>query len=456
MEKQNKGQVEVGQTVEIRNLQISDPQVVAAVAAAKAEDRDLVEYITRSVEIGVKALQLTGVTLGIDQLADGVANAQQAMSNVTKSTAEDLKKHLKDITSKESPFAKAIEEYLVKFEEQLTELTGGEESPIREGIQKELNALSKNMLDGFTRMASSQRDDIAKLLDVDNAQSPLRILSTKLVNVSESVELIKSKLDEKRGAEIEFEKSTRKGLPYETAAIDAISEIAVKSEDEPLATGGTPGRGKAKKGDAVIGLREGLVPKAKLVVEAKNMSSMKTDAAKRKYWLGQAEGARRNRGAIGFLGLCKNLEDMPGKRRLIALDQLGQNLVLAYDPDKDQDEFLALVYQVVKMHCLSALSNGVDINPVALNARVQNSLDLLEKFSEIEDSALAINKEVGKVRLVAETIKDGLTEHLKSIRREVSGSVTQITIQPVDPFALEAADDLEDEVIEEESEVESK
>jgi hypothetical protein len=435
------GQIKVGQSVEIQNLVISDPQVVAAVAAAKAENRDLVEYLTSAVELGVKALQITGVSLGVDQLADAFTSAKDSINTVAKSTTDDLKKYLKEITSKESPFAKVVEESLTNFESGLAELTGGEDSPIREGIKRELDGLSRSVLDGFSRMAKNQKEDLAKLLDIESPQSPLRLLSNHMRNIGDAVEVIKSKMDQEVGAQLEMQKSTRKGLPYEKAAIDAVSEIANRSNDEPLATGGTPGRGAAKKGDGVIGLREGLTVKAKLVVEAKNMSSMKTDGARRRYWLNQAEGARRNRGAVGFLGLCKNIEDMPGKRRIIALDQLGQNLVLAYDPDRDEDEFLALVYQVVKMHCLSALSNGRDINPVALNAYVQNSLDMLEKFNDIEDSVGKIKTQADNIRSVSEAIKDALTTHLKSIRREVSGSVEQITLEPADPFELESLDE---------------
>lgn len=430
------GQIKIGQTVEITKMEISNPQVVATIKAAQADGRNLVEYLTNAIEIGVKALQVTGVTLGIDQLADGIANAESAMTVASKHLAEDLKKHLKEITGTDGTLVKSIEEQLQEFATELEKLTGGENSPIREGINNQLNALSKNLLDGFNRVASTQRDDMAKLLDIENSQSPLRLLAGNLKQVGDAVAAIQSKLDENKGAAIEAVKGTAKGGDYEVVAIEAVAEIARHSKDEPLATGNTPGKGTSKKGDGVIRLKEGLSVKANLVVEAKDVSSKKTDLAKLRYWQGQAEAARKNRNAIGFLGLCKNLEDMPGKQRIIALDKLGQNLVLAFDPDKNEEEFLALVYQVVKMHCLSMVSNGVEVNPAAMAAYVQESFNQLNKIDEIETSVRRIRKEANSISSISEEIRDALTQHLNSIRRELQGSVQQLTLETDNIVAL--------------------
>jgi hypothetical protein len=159
------------------------------------------------------------------------------------------------------------------------------------------------------------------------------------------------------------------------------------------------------------------------------MSSKKTDIARLKYWNDQAEGARKTRGAIGFLGLCKNLSDMPGGQRIIALDKQGQNLVLAYDPDNNEDEMLALVYQVVKMHCLSVVSNGVEINPAAMNSYVESSLAILERFETITGAAGKIKTQADSILSNTESIKDDLSTHLRSMRREIAGVVQQITLE---------------------------
>jgi hypothetical protein len=428
--------VVVGSQVALQSVVISEPTIVAAFKAAEADSRDLVEYAKGALEIGVKALQVTGVSLGIEQLSDGITGAQLAMSSAAKKLSEDLTARMEAVAGEDGALSKSLSLSIAQFAKQLEELTGGEKSPIREGIKAQLETLSKGLLEGFSRVALTQREETARLLDIESPQSPLRLLASNLKGLSDSVTDLHTKLDQSKGAELESKVGTRKGGTYEKDAIDSVAQIARMSQDEPLATGGSTERGTSKKGDGVVRLREGLVVKANLVVEAKNMSSKKTDVAKLRYWNEQAEAARKNRGAIGFLGLCKNLEDMPGGQRLIALDKMGQNLVVAYDPDKGEEEFLALVYQVVKMHCLSTVSTGIEINPVALQSYVQSGLEKLKKFAKITDHVKSIKDDSQKILDVAEDIKDDLTEYLRAINREISGGVRQISLEPIVPLEL--------------------
>ena len=270
MSKTNNGTIKVGSTVVIESLELSDAQVVATIKAAEAENRNLVEYITTSVEIGVKALQLTGVNLGIEQLADGISDAEKAMIKASKDLAENLGEKLTAIAGEQGTLTTGIAERLQNFADQLETITGGENSPIREGMKVQLADLSKVLLDNINRVSTNQKDDIAKLLDIQNPQSPLRLMSVNLSQLGESVTRIQTTLDEAKGRAIESVKGTRKGTTYETKAIEAVAEIARASSDEPLATGGTPGKGTSKKGDGVVRLREGLTVKANFVEKFKN------------------------------------------------------------------------------------------------------------------------------------------------------------------------------------------
>jgi hypothetical protein len=449
MNSNSKGSVIVGSKVELESISIEDPTVVAAYKAAQEDNRDLVEYTRGAIEIGVKALQVTGVSLGIEQLSDGIANAQQAMTIATKQLAENLGQRLEAVAGEDGELSKSVSTTITNFAKRLEDLTGGEKSPIREGIKSQLEVLSKTLLDGLSASSRSQRDETAKLLDIDDPQSPLRLLAANLKGISDSVTELHAKLDQTKGAQREALAGTSKGGSYEKDAIEAVNEIARRSQDEPLATGGSPERGTSKKGDGVVRLREGLVVKANLVVEAKNMSSKKTDTSRLKYWNGQAEAAIKNRGAIGFLGLCKNISDMPGGQRLIALDKMGRNLVVAYDPELGEEEFLSLVYQVVKMHCLSTVSTGVEINPVAVQSYVEGGLAKLEKFAKVQDHVKIIKDNAQDIVDLSEDIKDEIHTYLRAIRREIDGGVQQISLEPIVPLELTDAD--LDEVEDEES-----
>ncbi len=440
MENNRDGSVTVGTKVELTAIALDDPTVVAAYKAAEEDGRDLVEYTRGAIQVGVKALQVTGVNLGIEQLADGITSAQVAIAEATKQLSENLGERMQAVAGEDGALAKSVSSTIDAFAKKLEELTGGEKSPIREGIKSQLEVLSKSLLDGLSAASKSQREETARLLDIENPQSPLRLLASSVRSISDSVTLLHSKLDKAEGAELEAVGGTRKGGSYEKDAVEAVTEIARRSSDEPVATGGTPERGTSKKGDGVVRLREGLVVKANLVVEAKNMSSIKTDAAKLRYWNKQAEGAIKNRGAIGFLGLCKNIADMPGGQRLIALDKMGRNLVVAYDPEKNEEEFLALVYQVVKMHCLSTVSTGVEVNPVAIQSYVEGALGKLEKFAKVQDHVKAIKDNAQDIVDLLEDVRDDINQYLRAIRREIDGGVQQISLDPLVPMELEQAD----------------
>jgi hypothetical protein len=440
-----KGSVSVGATVVIESLEISDAQVVATVKAAQAENRDLVDFITTSVVVGVNAIQATGVSLGIESLAGCIADTEKTISKISKDLGVNLGEKLEAITGEQGSFTQALALQLAAMSKDLEKMTGGEDSPIRKGLQKQLEEISKSLTDNFTRATVHQKDEIAKMLDSENAQSPLRLMSQNISKLGESVAEIQKSMSETKGRSIEAGRGTSKGHDYESKVVAAVSEVAGSFGDEPLATGGTPGRGKSKMGDAVIYLREGLSVKAKLVVEAKDMSSKKTDSARRKYWMEQAEGAREARGAIGFLGLCKNLEDMPGGNRISVLDKLGQNLVLAYDPDIDSPDLLFLVYQVVKMHSLSIIGSGAEINPVAINGYIEESLSMLDRFTQVDDSVQVIKKEATNISSLGESIKDALTGHLRAMRREVAGNVEQVMLENDAVLEITA---LEDDFIE--------
>lgn len=435
--------VKLSNKVEINNLVLSDQQVLAVLKSAADEGRDLAEVVTQLIELGAKAMLTTGVNIGLQQLAEGIDRSERAMALASSKATEELQKKLETITGEDGTLAKALEGMLGEFSGDLEKLAGDEKSPLREGIKKQFEQLLNLVTANVNTANSLQREEIAKILDIENPQSPLRLVSQDLAGLSDSLKEIHDTLKAKETRSEVEGRSSIKGGTYEQQAIEAVAAIARASSDEPLATGGTPGRGTSKKGDGVVRLREGLTVSANMVVEAKNMSSQKTDAAKLKYWMGQAEGARKTRNAVGFLGLCKNLEDMPGGQRIIALDKLGQNLVLAYDPDKNEDEMLALVYQVVKMHCLSILSTGVEINPAALNSYVHASLALIEKFGDIDDAVKAIKKQGDKILTSSEGIRDELATNLRAMRREIAGTVDLMELSAPDPFELESAENSE-------------
>jgi hypothetical protein len=266
---------------------------------------------------------------------------------------------------------------------------------------------------------------MAKLLNPDEATSPLRVLATQSESQNkvliEAISRVQTTLDVKKGKAIESQRGHLKGNDYEADAMAVVKAIAIASNDEAEGTGSNPDATGSKKGDGVIGLREGLVVKAKIVAEAKDRKDMN-----RKYWLNEADAARKTRGAIGFLGLCKSIDNMPGGQRIMALDQTGQAIVMAFDPSEDDPELLALVYQVVKMHSLVVVSSGDAVNMAALSRYVQDSMASLMKFDDMSRLGKNVVRDSKKLLDLVDDTRNDIQDNLRKIAREISG------VSPID------------------------
>lgn len=125
---------------------------------------------------------------------------------------------------------------------------------------------------------------------------------------------------------------------------------------------------------------------------------------------------------------------MPGGQRLIALNKMGRNFVVAYDQELGEEEFLGLVYQVVKMHCLSTVSTGVELNLVALQSYVEGGLAKLTDFAKVDVEVATIRKSAGRILEISEALKDDINSYLRSIRREIDGGVQQVSLEPMVPL----------------------
>jgi hypothetical protein len=113
---------------------------------------------------------------------------------------------------------------------------------------------------------------------------------------------------------------------------------------------------------------------------------------------------------------------------------MGRNLVVAYDQELGEEEFLGLVYQVVKMHCLSTVCTGVELNLVALQSYVEGGLAKLTDFAKVDVEVATIRKSAGRILEISEALKDDINSYLRSIRREIDGGVQQVSLEPMVPL----------------------
>ncbi len=415
-----------GSTLEIKNFKFANPAVAATFQNELDNGGDLVKFLENVIAIGTTTLGAANAGAGVVRIQDSLENTESVIKkNVkhiedqlqgsAKKLNEDFQKIIESLTGDESPLASQVSELLESFTEQIEGLTASEDSPIRAGIKKQISDMASRLLADFTAQSAAQKTELQKLLNPSNEGSPFAVFANQLEALQISVRTINDSLVSKQAAEIEGKKGTAKGRTFEKAVLDVIASIATGSGDDAEHTGDDEGL-YDKMGDGVVVLREGTARVARVAVEAKNKKM--TMAA----WQKEASGAMKNRDAHGFIGVCKSIDQMPNKTQLVALDDFGQQLVVCFDPDSDQPkEFLALVYQVVKMHTLTTRNGAGEVNAQALRLFVDQSIKQLDKFNRLVSLASGIKGEADKIISEADDLSFEISRHLQSLKRELAG-----------------------------------
>jgi len=434
MTKSNNASITVGTSVVIESLEVKDPQVIAAVQAAKAESRDLPEYITSAIEIGVKALQATGVNIGIDQLTEGISNAEKTMSKVATALSKEISEKIEKITGTDGILDTKLAKVIDDFTKDIEGLTASEKSPIREGIKTQMADMAKKLMDDFARETKRQKTEIEQLLDPANASSPLRALADKMDLVTQSVQGVKEEMQQSTVVAKVIENSAHSGLPYEDQVITSIQMIAGLAGDDCFATGKATGNLPGRySGDGVVDLKSnGDKVKARLVLEAKNTPMDK------KAWEKEITDGKANRDATGFIGFSKHIEDMPNKNRIMILDR--QTMVLAFDPEKDDLQLALIIYQIVKMNTLAS-SGALDDNKVSeINDELDLAIKSLKKFDTLTKSAKTIENSAKGMYGTLKAMKGEMLDHLNAIQGVVDVDLAPLELESADLLELEEGD----------------
>ena len=427
--------VNVGSNVRIERFEITDEKVVQAFKSVLADGGSAEKYLTDIIAVGSQIVGIANAGAGVEKLSEGIASTERALENATQKVKEDLIQSIDNVTGEKSPLAAKLAVLVEDFARELEGLTVNEESPIRQGIKRQISDMSTQLFDDFARQQKSAREDILSKLNPEAEGSPFAIFGHEITELKNGIGALATALTANKAKELEAKKGTDKGRTFERRVMDVVTVIASGSGDDAEHTGDITGL-TGKMGDGVVTVRAGLKRAARLVIEAKDK---KLTEAK---WHSEASGSMKNREAIGFLGVCKNLEDMPNKQRLFALDNLGLQLVVNFDPDEPGDhDFLALVFQVVKMHTLSSVRSGDQMNLQAMSLYVEQALKQLQRLSKFATYAKNIKREADNILRDQEDLNDDLNGYLKSIRREIMGVDTMTLIETSSAQALEGSNE---------------
>jgi hypothetical protein len=414
--------IKVTGKVEITSLTINDPQVVAAAKSLQVEGKDLSEYFEQVITVGVKVLQVADVSVGVEMLVDSVERTKKDLGESSKKFNDEISAQVDAAVGPEGKLTKSINEKVEEFGEDLAKMVSDEKSPIRDAMQKQFDAFAKKLNDDMARSHSTQKDEIAKIVDISNPLSPLRPLGDEVQKIGMAVNIIREQnATDASVAEI-ISETPIGGVNYEEVAIRMVQQIAGFAGDDCMAVGGVTGLiPRSKKGDGVIDLKVGASVFARIVVECKDSNLTKSE------WIAESDGGKANRGANGFIGLCKEVDDMPNKSRMLVLD--SQGIVLAYDPAKDDPQILHLIYQVVKFNTLRASGSLDDVDLAEINRELEEAMQALNKFDSLNKSVKAIENSAAAIRKDATDIKRAITSNISAVRLAISNTI--------EPYALE-------------------
>jgi hypothetical protein len=168
--------------------------------------------------------------------------------------------------------------------------------------------------------------------------------------------------------------------------------------------------------------------KARIVVETKNSKLSK------KEWLKEIEDGKANRDASGFIGFCKNINDMPNKNRVMIFDR--QTILVAYDPETEDPQIALIIYQLVKMNTLATAGHLDDTRISEINDRVDQAIASLKKFDSLTKDARSVEK-LGKQMVSSATLlKAEIANNLEAIQASISLDLEPIALEPQQSLEL--------------------
>lgn len=410
----------------VEDLAIREPVVITVLNNAVESGREVSDVLESMIVLGAQVMSLSANSAGTETLEATVDQAKLAIQEATEALGSTVKKQLAEVLSEDGQLSKNLEQVISGFKVEIEQMTAGEDSPLRAAMLKSLEETQKRIREDVLAQVSAQKSQIATLLDPLDPTSPMRAIVEKIEVLSRNVENLKDGITREAAVAEVVEAGVFGGLDYEDIAVKAVQNIASYAGDDCEPTGNVTGRiARSKMGDGVVDLKVGAQVYSRIVLEAKNKSLSKLD------WEREAQGSKQNRGAIGFIGLCKHLSDMPNASRILILD--SRSIVVAYNPEVDDLQLLALVYQLVKLNTLSNAGNSEDIDLGEVSNSLESALKALEKFdlitknaSAIRNSADAITKDANLVRnQIADDLKVAQNELMRTVRQSIAGQAVE-------------------------------
>jgi len=414
----------------IRDHGVTEAAVVAEFKAAEAAGKNLQDFLDAILSLGAQVVALGSNTASAEKIDASIDQAKTAIKEVANNFEATIEKQVASFGADDGALVKGFNAIIDQFRVGIEEMTAGEDSPLRSAMLKSLDDAKDKIHLDIQSQVSDQKKAIAELLDPSNPTSPLRSLSHKLDLLSGAVEKVQLEVAKDVAVAEIVEGGVVGGLEYEDEAIAIVQRIAAMAGDDCEPTGHVTGRiPRNKMGDGVVDLKIGGTVADRIVIECKNKKLSKLD------WERECAGARENRAARGFIGMCKHFDDMPNASRIMILDP--QSIVVAFDAGQDDAQVLYLIYQMVKLNTLSSSGRLDEVNIAEVRTNLDDAIKALERFDALTKSASAIENSAASIKKDALAIRTVITERLSAAQMAMSLEAQLVELESPESLALE-------------------
>jgi hypothetical protein len=427
-------------SVEVSNSQViikshstSDVAIVAEFKSAVEAGKDPEAFLESLIGLGAQVVALGSNTASAEKIDASIGQARKVIQEVASNFEAAIKKQVNEFVAEDGSLVRSFNDIIDSFRDEIDEMTAGEESPLRTAMLKSLKEAQDKIQTDIARQVSQQKQDLAGLLDPADPTSPLRSLAEKMDQLGVAIAKVRDAQTKEIAVAEYAESGVEGGREYEDEVMHIAQRIAAAAGDDCELTGNVTGRlSKKKMGDGVAHLKVGSVVLARLVLEAKNKPLSKLD------WERECKGSKENRAATGFVGLCKHIEDMPNGNRLFIMTP--QEIVLAFNPETDDLNFLFMTYHIVRLNCLSSTGQIDEVNIVEVNQNLSEAVKALERFDAITKQASAIKNSADKITEEAVAMRNTVNDRLKAAQTAMSSRLTEVALTAAETLALAEGD----------------
>ena len=281
------GQIEISDSsLVIRNLETNSDEVIRSVKGLLIGNTNLnaAAAVSSLLDMGSMVYQLGSTSADIERMQ---STTRELSRSFESSTSDAIKQFTTTVDSLVNPeqglLSRVADETVIKTRESINSLFIGAEATVPQEILAKVNEKLDSFSKEIHRIIGQASATIGNTLSMDSGTSPLQALKNDLITSSQDlnkqltdkIDVVKAKIEAIDTRRQLIMNSTKKGMPYEEAVFEVLSQFAAASGDEAVRTGQTWGLIKnCMKGDVTVAVNK-LAARGHLVnvvFEAKSMS----------------------------------------------------------------------------------------------------------------------------------------------------------------------------------------